>query len=46
MLAADLADDDGGVDGRPIELRSLDVGTADAAPGRGRPNSTPKASTW
>ena len=33
MLAADLADDDGGVDGRQIEVRSLDVGTADAAPG-------------
>jgi branched-chain amino acid transport system substrate-binding protein len=33
MLAADLTDDDGGVDGREIELRSLDVGTADAAPG-------------
>jgi branched-chain amino acid transport system substrate-binding protein len=33
VLAADLANDAGGVDGRTIELRSLDVPTADAAPG-------------
>ena len=32
LLAADLANADGGVDGRPIEVRSLDVGGADAAP--------------
>jgi branched-chain amino acid transport system substrate-binding protein len=31
-LAAELANDDGGVDGRPIELTSVDVPSADAAP--------------
>ena len=31
-LAAELANDDGGVDGHPIQLRSLDVASADAAP--------------
>jgi branched-chain amino acid transport system substrate-binding protein len=33
MLAADIANVDGGVDGRDIALRSIDVATADAAPG-------------
>jgi branched-chain amino acid transport system substrate-binding protein len=32
MLAADLVNDDGGVDGRPIALTSLDVAGGDAAP--------------
>ena len=32
MLAADLVNDDGGVGGRPIEITSLDVAGADAAP--------------
>ena len=32
LLAAELANADGGVDGRPIEVRSIDVGSADAAP--------------
>ena len=32
MLAADLVNDDGGVDGRPIAITSLDVAGADAAP--------------
>jgi branched-chain amino acid transport system substrate-binding protein len=32
MLAADLANQDGGVHGRPIQLRSIDVETSDAAP--------------
>lgn len=32
MLAADLVNDDGGVDGRPIDITSLDVAGADAAP--------------
>ena len=32
LLAADLVNADGGVDGRPIEVRSIDVGSADAAP--------------
>jgi branched-chain amino acid transport system substrate-binding protein len=31
MLAADLANADGGVDGRPIELSSIDVAGSDAA---------------
>ena len=33
MLAADLVNLDGGVNGRPIEIRSIDVASADAAPG-------------
>jgi branched-chain amino acid transport system substrate-binding protein len=33
MLAADLANEDGGVGGRAIELESIDVPGADAAPG-------------
>ena len=33
LLAAELANADGGVGGRPIEVRSVDVGSADAAPG-------------
>ena len=33
LLAAELANAEGGVDGRPIEIRSIDVGGADAAPG-------------
>jgi branched-chain amino acid transport system substrate-binding protein len=33
MLAADMVNTDGGIDGRDIELRSIDVATADAAPG-------------
>jgi branched-chain amino acid transport system substrate-binding protein len=33
LLAADLVNDDGGVGGRPIEVRSIDVESADAAPG-------------
>jgi branched-chain amino acid transport system substrate-binding protein len=33
LLAADLANAEGGVHGRPIEVNSLDVPTADAAPG-------------
>ncbi|MGZ5293533.1 MAG: ABC transporter substrate-binding protein [Actinomycetota bacterium] len=32
MLAADLVNDDGGVDGRPIAITSLDVAGGDAAP--------------
>jgi branched-chain amino acid transport system substrate-binding protein len=32
-LAAELANDDGGIGGRPIELTSVDVPTADAAAG-------------
>jgi len=32
MLAADLVNDDGGIDGRPISITSLDVAGADAAP--------------
>jgi branched-chain amino acid transport system substrate-binding protein len=32
MLAADLVNQDGGVDGRPIEIRSIDVAAAEAAP--------------
>ena len=32
LLAAELANADGGIDGRPIEVRSIDVGSADAAP--------------
>jgi branched-chain amino acid transport system substrate-binding protein len=32
LLAADLVNADGGVDGRSIEVRSIDVGGADAAP--------------
>jgi branched-chain amino acid transport system substrate-binding protein len=32
LLAADLVNVDGGVDGRSIEVRSIDVGGADAAP--------------
>ena len=30
-LAAEFANDDGGVDGRPIELRPVEVASADAA---------------
>ncbi len=33
LLAADLVNADGGVDGRPIELTSIDVTGPDAAPG-------------
>jgi branched-chain amino acid transport system substrate-binding protein len=33
LLAADLVNDDGGIDGRPIEITSVDVPGADAAPG-------------
>lgn len=33
LLAADLVNADGGVEGRPIELTSIDVPGADAAPG-------------
>jgi branched-chain amino acid transport system substrate-binding protein len=33
LLAAELASHDGGIDGRPIEVRSIDVEGADAAPG-------------
>jgi branched-chain amino acid transport system substrate-binding protein len=33
VLAAELVNADGGVDGRPIELVSIDVPSADAAPG-------------
>jgi branched-chain amino acid transport system substrate-binding protein len=33
VLAADLANEDGGVGGRPIALESIDVPGADAAPG-------------
>ena len=32
MLAADLVNADGGIDGRPVELVSIDVPSADAAP--------------
>jgi len=32
LLAAELTNADGGVVGRPIEVRSIDVGSADAAP--------------
>lgn len=32
MLAADLVNDDGGLDGRPIQITSLDVAGGDAAP--------------
>ena len=32
LLAADLANQEGGVHGRPIQVRSIDVETADAAP--------------
>jgi branched-chain amino acid transport system substrate-binding protein len=32
LLAADLVNADGGVGGRPVEVRSIDVGAADAAP--------------
>jgi len=32
VLAADLVNEDGGVDGRPISITSLDVAGADAAP--------------
>ena len=30
-LAAEFANDDGGIDGRPIELRPVEVASADAA---------------
>lgn len=33
LLAADLANEAGGVDGRPIQIHSVDAETADAAPG-------------
>jgi branched-chain amino acid transport system substrate-binding protein len=32
LLAADLVNADGGIDGRPLEVRSIDVAGADAAP--------------
>ncbi|MEO8476694.1 MAG: ABC transporter substrate-binding protein, partial [Actinomycetota bacterium] len=32
MLAAELVNDDGGVEGRPIAITSIDVAGADAAP--------------
>jgi branched-chain amino acid transport system substrate-binding protein len=32
LMAAQLVNEDGGVDGRPVQIRSIDVATADAAP--------------